>query len=1005
MGIADLFRPKYRHSNVRVRAEAVQSLTSEDAAILVQIARTDRDVGVRRLAIERIAEPDSLAAIAAGESERSLRALAGERAAELWRGVACDDDAEAAALALTGIVNLDDQHALAAIACHATLPAIRKRAFGELRDARALAELAKGDAAPDLRLAAVSRIDDGEVLRALAIDTTQKEVGLAAVDKLEDPDHLEHVAHKAKNKAVRQRARKTLVEMAEAERASQVGIPDDVKRRRAERSQLIREVETMAETFEFERYAPAVTRAMEAWRVLRESADEGVGDADERFGKCVERFWNRKNAHEQQLRAAEEMRAAARDAKPDAAEAPATRDEPRIAAKPDAESTSRDAEAAAAREQARVEREAREQARLEREARRQDSEQRAAAIAASLVATCDDLEGLSGKDMRTIERALQQAAKVFEQIGKVPADARDAIADRYTKVRGALIARVGELREAEDWARFQNVPKAEALIATAKQMATEQPSLDLGNRLRALQALWKEVGPMPQRRSKELWEQFKQVCDQIYDSVKSYRAIESEKFVEVAKVKEALIASAEALAESTDWAETSTKLKALQVQWKDSGYLPRKQGELLWKRFRAACNSFFERRKPMLEARRVEENDNLVAKRALIARAQQIADNAPGDTGWGRAIAQIKDVQREWKDVGPVPRRDAEAVYNAFRSACNAVFAKRDEARDAEANSHRADLEAVQAEIAAIVSAVRHNAAAGAGVSRDAVDSSSSEPRAMVERTIAVRTRVRELDRRELSSSLDALARAVIEAHPDAVVGTELDPAALRNRRAKLIGKVEELLPKQPAAAGEGAGDLGAQLMQAMRANAFGDLRFSGRDPVEVVDELRAQWAFAGPLLDADDHAQAERFEIGCQRVRDAFHRPDMPRDFDERDDNGRSRRRRRSRNSNGVPIVHTAGGTDAPPAAPQLTHDAPTARATAPFTPMPPPPVPSGDAPVVTRTKTASIPMPMDALDEAWDMPTDDPSAVGTPNVPSSSEMAGDGAAGGDGIDEPGWD
>ena len=144
---------------------------------------------------------------------------------------------------------------------------------------------------------------------------------------------------------------------------------------------------------------------------------------------------------------------------------------------------------------------------------------------------------------------------------------------------------------------------------------------DLGNRLRGLQALWKEVGPMPQRRSKELWEQFKATCDQVYDKVRGVRAVEHEKFAEVAKVKEALIAEAEALADSTDWAATAEKLKALQQQWKQSGHLPRKQGDELWKRFRAACDRFFERRKPELDARHAEEAANLAAKHELIARA------------------------------------------------------------------------------------------------------------------------------------------------------------------------------------------------------------------------------------------------------------------------------------------------------------------------------------------------------------------------------------------------
>src|SRR5690242_19116208 len=258
MGIADLFRPKYRHSDVRVRTEAVKALTKDDAATLIQIARNDRDTGVRRIAIEKIDTADVLADIAAGESDRGLKDLAGERAAALWAQVACGDDAEAAGAALGSILKLSEQHALVEVAIKAALPEIRTRPFGEVRDARALAELVRRDAPQDIRLAAIARVDDAEALRALAIDTTQKEVGLAAVDKLDDKERLEQVAQKAKNKAVRQRARKIVQEIAEAEAEAKKkpGVPDDVKRRRAEKAQLVRELEAVADTFEFDRIAP-----------------------------------------------------------------------------------------------------------------------------------------------------------------------------------------------------------------------------------------------------------------------------------------------------------------------------------------------------------------------------------------------------------------------------------------------------------------------------------------------------------------------------------------------------------------------------------------------------------------------------------------------------------------------------------------------------------------------------------------------------------------------------
>src|SRR6185369_13965124 len=188
---------------------------------------------------------------------------------------------------------------------------------------------------------------------------------------------------------------------------------------------------------------------------------------------------------------------------------------------------------------------------------------------------------------------------------------------------------------------------------------------------------------------------------------------------------------------------------------------------------------------------------------------------APGEGGWGKAIAEIKKLQQQWKEIGFVPRRDDDAVYKAFRAACDSLFAKRDEARDAEANQHRDAIDGVKGEIADVL-------AGGDDV---------------VARALAIRAKARELDSRELATSIDQMMRHVIATNPEAVT------------------------------AGAAPADIAAQLKQAMRSNAFGDLRFSGRDPVEVVDELRTQWLESGPILDDADRAQQARFDELTKQV------------------------------------------------------------------------------------------------------------------------------------------
>jgi hypothetical protein len=896
MGFVDLFRPKHRHSDVRVRSEAVRALANDEIEVLLQIAKTDRDPAVRKIAIEKIGDADVLADLTTTEKDDALIDLAGARAASLWTSVACGGDVEAAGKALTGLVRLEQQRAVAEVAARAELPSLRKRAMTELRDPRALAELAKTASQPETRMEAVARIDDDEVLRALATDAMIKEVGLAAVDRLDDPELLEAVAQKAKNKAVRQRARKVVTEMEEAERAARPKVSDELKRRRAERAQLLRRLDAVVESFDFVKATAEVKAVEAAWAAIAErDADEQDVAAADKFAAQTKKFWQRRDVHDQA--------AGARVSAPMPVVSPAI-DEPAAVEAAPAESIDRESdERRAEREARRAEDEARRKADAEaRAARAKEDAERGKELAASLDALIGEMESLlESKDGRAIDRLLGQAQRSFDQLGKVASGERAALAERYDRVRAALVIRVKDLREADDWQRFANVPKAESLIREAKALLEAEAGPDLGGKLKDLQSRWKSVGAIPHKKSKELWDTFKATCDQVYAKVVERRAVDQEKFAESAKVKERLIAEAEALATSTDWAGTADRLKALQAEWKSSGHLPRKQGDELWKRFRAACDRFFEARKPHLDAQLAEQVGNLEAKAALCARIEAIVEAAPGERGWGAAIGDVKAAQRDWKEIGFVPRADADAIYKRFRTACDALFAKRDAARDAEADGRRAELDAIRAEI-------------------DAITGSSGDD--VVARAIAVRGRLKGLagddDRRglsvEMTGLVDRMVRHVVATSPEAARGTELDPTVVVNRRKKLVERAEALLPQDAPAVStdESPGAIAERLKSAMRANAFGGLRFGGRDPIEVIDELRGEWAAAGPAIGDEADALQARFEDVAGRVLGAERgERSEPSEVRERSERGRERRRRRTERGERSGAVSTERTSD----------------------------------------------------------------------------------------------
>ncbi len=139
--------------------------------------------------------------------------------------------------------------------------------------------------------------------------------------------------------------------------------------------------------------------------------------------------------------------------------------------------------------------------------------------------------------------------------------------------------------------------------------------------------------------------------------------------------KLALCEKAEALTQSTDWIATAETLKGLQAEWNAIGPVPNQQGPKdqspdVARRFRTACDTFFTRRKTDLVQRKSEWAQNQQKKEALCARMEVLAES----TEWAATFNEIKQLQAEWKTVGPVRRNKSEALWKRFRGACDKFF-------------------------------------------------------------------------------------------------------------------------------------------------------------------------------------------------------------------------------------------------------------------------------------------------------------------------------------------
>ena len=443
----------------------------------------------------------------------------------------------------------------------------------------------------------------------------------------------------------------------------------------------------------------------------------------------------------------------------------------------------------------------------------------------------------------------------------LPAGLKRKALERFHEARRQLFIKVGELREAEDWKRWANVPKQDELIAAVEALAANPEAGPLPARLKELQEAWKAVGPAPKEKAQDLWQRFKTASDKVYERIVQHRHDMAGEHKENLKRKQDLCVRAEELAESTDWGPAAEALKRLQAEWKKVGQVPRKQADEVWKRFRAACDRFFERRRPHLEKTLGERQANLEAKQALVEKAEALAQG-DDEADWEGAIRQVGFLRREWREVGPVPQREFEVLGRRFFDACDHVYARRDEAKQ---NLLARRLGEVTEPFAAAEALV---ASAGEGQEIDGAQ--------LAENVIKARAALREFESSgaslgdEVRERMATLCRRAVEVAPTAFKGSDLDPEQSRKRKEKLLARVEELARRAAAApaAPTTPQEMAARLKAALADRALGGVLAKETRPAgEQVAEAREAWRKLGPVPGDSGEQLERRFDDACRQA------------------------------------------------------------------------------------------------------------------------------------------
>ena len=272
---------------------------------------------------------------------------------------------------------------------------------------------------------------------------------------------------------------------------------------------------------------------------------------------------------------------------------------------------------------------------------------------------------------------LQELHRQWKEIGPVPDDKKEEIWERFKMASDQINQR---RREHYDklFAEEQNnynakvvlCEQAEELVAKPVEQVSEYNAVS--DKLTELFTLWKTLGPAPAKLNDEIWNRFKSTLDKFFQQKKEHFQQIKDTQMQNYNQKLNLAIQAEGIADRTDWKQATDEILALQTEWKSIGATPRKYSDQVWKRFRAACDKFFEAKAKFFSNVQGEENENLQKKEELI---QKILGYEFGEDRNANLDA-MKAYQKEWLEIGFVPRADKDRIYTEYRNAINKRFAE-----------------------------------------------------------------------------------------------------------------------------------------------------------------------------------------------------------------------------------------------------------------------------------------------------------------------------------------
>jgi hypothetical protein len=268
----------------------------------------------------------------------------------------------------------------------------------------------------------------------------------------------------------------------------------------------------------------------------------------------------------------------------------------------------------------------------------------------------------------------------WKEIGLVPSTEINNLWQNYHFLVEKFFDKVKISKELRDLDLKKNLEMKIDLCEKAEELLLEPSILRSFKQLQKYHEEWREIGPVPPDKRDDIWERFKTATDRINERRREHYTSMSQQQETNLVAKTALCDKAEQVVSQEfntikEWQVATRQIDELFSLWKTIGPAPKKENDEVWERFKTYLNSFFANKKEYFGKLKNEQLNNYNLKLDICKQAEALKDS----TDWKSTTQDLIELQKEWKNIGPVPRKHSDKIWRRFRSACDEFFSKKSE--------------------------------------------------------------------------------------------------------------------------------------------------------------------------------------------------------------------------------------------------------------------------------------------------------------------------------------